>query len=88
MRAACMKMSVIFPIQPCSKKAEFLTVMRGRWNISLFQYRQHGGSYANVLVGLQSIPGTENRIDDFLEALGYPYVRETDNPAYKMFLGA
>ena len=68
--------------------AEFLTVMRGRWNISLFQYRQHGGSYANVLVGLQSIPGTENRIDDFLEALGYPYVRETDNPAYKMFLGA
>ena len=66
---------------------EFLTVMRGRWSLSLFQYRQHGGCYANVLVGFQQIPGTDYRIQDFLDELGYSYVRETDNPAYRMFLG-
>ena len=64
---------------------EFLTVMRGRWSLSLFQYRQHGGCYANVLVGFQQIPGTDYRIQDFLDELGYSYVRETDNPAYRMF---
>ncbi len=67
---------------------EFLEVMRGRWNISLFHYRQHGGCYANVLVGLQTIPDKPAQIDDFLAELGYPYVRETDNPAYALFLGA
>jgi threonine dehydratase len=65
----------------------FLTVMRGRWNVSLFQYRQHGGTYAHVLVGLQEIPGTKHKIDTFLKELAFPYVRETDNPAYRMFLG-
>ncbi len=66
---------------------DFLTVMRGRWNLSLFQYRQHGGCYANVLVGLQPIPDTTPSLQDFLDELGFPYVRETDNPAYHMFLG-
>jgi len=65
---------------------EFLTVLRGRWNISLFHYRRHGGSYANVFAGLQTIPGTRHSIKAFLKELGYPYVCETENPAYRTFL--
>lgn len=65
---------------------EFLTVMRGRWNVSLFHYRQHGGTYANVLIGLQAIPGQDNDIKDFQEEWPYPCVEETDNKAYQMFL--
>ena len=65
---------------------EFLTVLRGRWNISLFHYRRHGGSYANVFVGLQEIPGKRESMSAFLKELGYPYVLETENPAYKLFL--
>ncbi len=65
---------------------EFLTVLRDRWNISLFHYRRHGGSYANVFVGLQEIPGKKHDVNDFLMELGYSYVCETNNPAYCMFL--
>jgi len=74
-----------FPERPGVLK-EFLAVMRRRWNISLFHYRRHGGSYANVFVGLQNIPGKEYDINDFLDELGYYYVCETDNPAFRMFL--
>jgi threonine dehydratase len=65
---------------------EFLTVLRDRWNISLFHYRRHGGSYANVFVGLQAIPGSRHSVKTFLKELGYPYVCESDNPAYIKFL--
>ncbi len=65
---------------------EFLSVLRGRWNISLFHYRSHGGTYAHVLVGLQTIPGNPYRMADFLKELDYPYVDETNNPAYRIFL--
>jgi len=65
---------------------EFLTVLRGRWNVSLFHYRRHGGSYANVFIGLQKIPGTRHSMKAFLKELNYPYVCETENPAYQIFL--
>lgn len=69
---------------------DFLTRMRNRWNLSLFQYRQHGGCYANVLVGLQSVASSsasQKELRNFVQDLGYPCVRETDNPVYRMFLG-
>ncbi len=70
---------------------EFLSRMRKRWNLSLFQYRQHGGCYANVLVGLQCIQAdaaaSQRELEAFVAELGYPCVRETDNPVYRMFLG-
>jgi threonine dehydratase len=71
--------------------ADFLTLMRQRWNLSLFQYRQHGGCYANVLVGLQSLQddaaASHRALEAFVKELNFPCVRETDNPVYKMFLG-
>jgi threonine dehydratase len=60
--------------------------MRPGWNISLFHYRNQGADYGRILVGLQ-VPKTDNKaFAIFLRTLGYPYVEETDNPVYRMFL--
>ena len=65
----------------------FLTSMSPNWNISLFHYRNHGADVGRILVGLQ-IPGNErSTFGKFLKTLGYEYVDETDNPAYRLFLG-
>ena len=74
-----------FPERPGILK-EFLAVMRGRWNISVFHYRQHGGTHANILVGLQHIESQPHDIDTFIRELGYPCIDETTNPAYRLFL--
>ena len=64
----------------------FLTSMSPNWNISLFHYRNHGADVGRILVGLQ-IPKTERTgFSTFLKSLGYEYVDETENPAYRMFL--
>lgn len=41
-----------------------------------------------VLVGLQVSEEQSLALDQFLQELGYPFVEETDNEAYKMFLRA
>jgi len=40
-----------------------------------------------VLVGMQVPPSDQAEFQRFLSRLGYPYVEETANPAYRMFLG-
>jgi threonine dehydratase len=40
-----------------------------------------------VLVGMQVKPADREAFQGFLARLGYEYVDETANPAYKMFLG-
>ncbi|MCW9014714.1 MAG: threonine ammonia-lyase, biosynthetic [Gammaproteobacteria bacterium] len=66
----------------------FLTQIGNRWNISLFHYRNHGAAYGRVLVGLQVPHSDHKALQEFLSTLGYRWWEETDNPAYKMFLGA
>jgi threonine dehydratase len=61
--------------------------MRSDWNISLFHYRNHGADYAKVLVGMQVPPNEMRAFRRFLSTLGYAYVDETRNPAYRLFLG-
>lgn len=39
-----------------------------------------------MLVGIQVPPGADDAFDGFLEELGYPFVEETQNPAYANFL--
>jgi threonine dehydratase len=56
------------------------------WNISLFHYRNQGADYSSILVGLQVPKADRAEFERFLAALGYPYVEETDNPAYRLFL--
>lgn len=75
-----------FPERPGALLA-FLEAIGHQWNISLFHYRNHGSDYGRVLAGVQ-VPDAEK--DDFtqhLDTLGYFYREETDNPAYKLFLG-
>jgi threonine dehydratase len=74
-----------FPERP-GALMQFLTAMGGRWNISLFHYRNHGAAYGRVLCGIQVPPAEHRDLTAFLEALGYPYIEETDNPAYRLFL--
>jgi len=74
-----------FPERP-GALLRFLTSMGQRWNISLFHYRNHGAAYGRVLVGMQVPPGDRRRLKEFLEKLAYPYVEETGNLVYSLFL--
>ena len=75
----------IFPERP-GALMNFLSTLRSDWNISLFHYRNHGSDFGRVLVGMQVPPSDKEAFDAFLQRLGYDYVAETDNPAYRMFL--
>jgi threonine dehydratase len=75
-----------FPERP-GALLNFLNHMGETWNISLFHYRNHGADFGRVLVGMQVPPGDKRRFNGFLKDLGYAYVEETDNPAYRLFLG-
>ena len=75
-----------FPERP-GALMKFLSSMRTDWNISLFHYRNHGSDTGRVLVGMQ-VPRHEMReFQRFLRTLGYPYIDESRNPAYRLFLG-
>lgn len=74
-----------FPERP-GALLRFLSSMSAGWNISLFHYRNHGAASGRVLAGIQVPPGQEVAFGDFLAGLGYPWVREDDNPAYRLFL--
>lgn len=64
----------------------FLKKLSGRWNISLFHYRSHGGVVAEILVGLQVRQVDHEKFQLFLQDVGYPYFSEENNPAYTLFL--
>ncbi len=75
----------VFPERP-GALMKFLNLMRPSWNISLFHYRNQGADYGRILVGLQVPEADDKAFAKFLATLGYAYVEETDNPAYRMFL--
>jgi len=75
-----------FPERP-GALMRFLNSMSRGWNISLFHYRNHGADYGRVLVGMQVPPSDAREFRAFLARLGYLFVDESANPAYRMFLG-
>ena len=75
----------VFPERP-GALLKFLSLMRPGWNISLFHYRNQGADYGRILVGLQVPLADDAAFAEFLQTLGYPYVEETSNPVYRMFL--
>ncbi len=75
-----------FPERP-GALMNFLDSMSAGWNISLFHYRNHGADYGRVLVGMQVPPREKPAFRAFLKRLGYAWWDESQNPAYKMFLG-
>ncbi|MDU9413423.1 threonine ammonia-lyase, biosynthetic [Pseudomonas sp. zfem005] len=75
-----------FPERP-GALLNFLNQLGGRWNISLFHYRNHGAADGRVLAGLQ-VPDDElHLLPAALDAIGYPWWDESDNPAYRLFVG-
>ncbi|WP_416456078.1 threonine ammonia-lyase, biosynthetic [Saccharophagus degradans] len=75
-----------FPERP-GALMEFLTKIAGRWNISMFHYRNHGAAFGRVLVGMQVPKGERKDLKDLLDELNYTYWDETQNEAYSFFLG-
>ena len=76
-----------FPERPGALH-RFLKSISSHWNITLFHYRNHGSDYGRVLAGIQVPPSERADFLLHLKELHYVYVEETDNPAYRMFLGA
>src|SRR5438309_2103951 len=74
-----------FPERPGALMA-FLDNLGGRWNISLFHYRNHGADFGRVLAGFEVPPHETGDFETFLKRLDYRYQRERANPAYDLFL--
>jgi len=75
-----------FPERP-GALTRFLDEAGGRWNITLFHYRNHGAAYGRVLVGLEVPADDAGDFTRFLDELGYAYIEETANPAAELFFG-
>ena len=74
-----------FPERP-GALLQFLETLGGRWNISLFHYRNHGADFGRVLAGFE-VPEEElPAFEEFLAATGYSYQIELGNEAYRRFL--
>lgn len=74
-----------FPERP-GALLQFLESLDESWNISLFHYRNHGSAHGRVLVGIQVPESDLPRFRASLDRLGYRYVDESENPAYRAFL--
>jgi threonine dehydratase len=67
---------------------KFLQAVGTRWNITLFHYRNHGSDYGRVLAGIDVPPSDTGDFLDHLNVLHFSYSDETNNPAYRIFLGS
>ncbi|MAM89521.1 MAG: threonine ammonia-lyase, biosynthetic [unclassified Hahellaceae] len=77
---------VEFPEHPAAL-ADFLNQLDRHWNITLFHYRNHGADAGRVFVGVQVPADESSSVQSTFDALGYAYSDETENPAYKLFIG-
>ncbi|AZL83659.1 threonine ammonia-lyase, biosynthetic [Aliivibrio salmonicida] len=74
-----------FPEYP-GALVKFLSTLGTHWNISLFNYRNHGADYGRVLCGFELRDSDLIDFSKHLEELGYQCKDETNNPAYQFFL--
>jgi threonine dehydratase len=74
-----------FPERP-GALMQFLDAVGGRWNISLFHYRNHGADFGRVLAAFEVPDDQLSEFRAFLDQLGYPYLAEFGNEAYRLFL--
>ena len=74
-----------FPERPGALE-RFLDTLRPKYNISLFQYRNHGGDIAQVLTGIQCPDDERSELESFLKEIGYPWQDCTEESVYKTFL--
>jgi threonine dehydratase len=76
-----------FPERP-GALMQFLDALGGRWNISLFHYRNHGADFGRVLAAFEVPDADRARFEAFLVGLGYEYQLDERNEAYRRFLGS
>ncbi len=74
-----------FPERP-GALLNFLRNLNPKWNISLFNYRNHGAAYGRVLAGLQVPPKERGMLKKYLDSIGYKFYPESDNISYDLFL--
>jgi len=74
-----------FPERP-GALLRFLEAVGSRWNITLFHYRNHGSDAGRVVAGIQVPAASRSEFLQHLAELHYPWIDETDNPAYRLFL--
>ncbi len=75
-----------FPEYPGALE-KFLNTLGEYWNISLFHYRNHGAAFGQVLAGFEVEEQQQLEFFRHLKDLGYEWKEETNNSAYKAFLG-
>ncbi len=76
-----------FPERP-GALMKFLDRLGERWNISAFHYRNHGAAYGRTLCSVQASEGDQAELETYLDEVGYQYWDETENPAFRQFLGS
>ncbi|HKZ32878.1 MAG TPA: threonine ammonia-lyase, biosynthetic [Vicinamibacteria bacterium] len=74
-----------FPERP-GALMQFLDTLGGRFNISLFHYRNHGADFGRVLCAFEVSDAELAEFRSFLDRLDYPSFPEAGNPAYALFL--
>src|SRR5690606_34694165 len=74
-----------FPERPGALE-RFLTTLKPRFNISVFQYRNYGGDVAKVLVGIMCPEDQLPELEVFLRDIEYPHVDCTQSEVFKTFL--
>src|SRR6185436_14531589 len=79
-------LAVTIPEQPGAFRA-FCAALGGRWNISLFHYRNHGADFGRVLAAFEVPDDDRTDFEAFLSGLGYRFQLDEGNDAYRRFLG-
>jgi threonine dehydratase len=74
-----------FPERP-GALLQFLETLGGRWNITLFHYRNRAAAYGRVLAGFECAEADDAALTADLERLGFWFADESGNPALRQFL--
>jgi threonine dehydratase len=76
-----------FPERP-QAFTQFLSRLSGRWNISLFHYRNHGAAFGRVLCGLEVPPGEQELLERTLRNIGFDFREIMDSKAVAFLSGS
>ncbi|PKS09932.1 hypothetical protein jhhlp_004555, partial [Lomentospora prolificans] len=74
-----------FPERPGALE-KFVTTLKPKFNISLFQYRNYGGDVAKILTAILCPDDEVPELEKFLDAIGYPREDCTQSSVFKTFL--
>jgi threonine dehydratase len=74
-----------FPERP-GALLQFLTSLGGRWNISLFHYRNHGAGFGRVLCGFEVPRAERPAFEAALDALGFEHRPVGDSPVTRFLI--